>query len=100
MTVTKPSETLEHKVTDLLHEGFNARAFGKYRLPEALGDSRWTDEMIVATWYMAETGEVPPDLNYKTGRFRPAGLQVPRRAGVAGALGCAGHDVGTQPAGG
>mgnify|MGYP000630928273 CR=1 FL=1 len=68
MTVTKPSETLEHKVTNLLHEGFNARAFGEYRLPEALGDSRWTDEMIVATWYMAETGEVPPDLNYKTGK--------------------------------
>ncbi len=68
MTVTKPSETLEHKVTNLLHDGFNARAFGEYRLPEALGDSRWTDELIVSTWHMAETGKVPPDLNYKTGK--------------------------------
>ncbi len=37
---------------------------------EALGDYRWTPEMIIATWKMAETGEVPPEeygLNFETG---------------------------------
>ena len=27
---------------------------------EALGDYRWTSDLILATWRMAETGEVPP----------------------------------------
>jgi glutamate synthase domain-containing protein 2 len=37
----------------------------------ALGDLRWTDELILATWWMAETG-VPPDgrLEYRVGRSR------------------------------
>lgn len=37
---------------------------------EVLGDCRWTAEMILATWKMAETGDVPsPDygLEYETG---------------------------------
>jgi len=35
---------------------------------EALGDFRWTADLLVSTWYMAETGDVPPKgLEYKTG---------------------------------
>jgi len=35
---------------------------------EVLGDRRWTPELLLSTWHMAETGEVPyQDLNYKTG---------------------------------
>ena len=35
---------------------------------EALGDKRWTADLLASTWHMAETGEVPhQDLNYKTG---------------------------------
>ena len=40
---------------------------------EALGDFRWTSDMILATWRMAETGEVIPkdyDFEYETGNFR------------------------------
>ena len=34
----------------------------------ALGDYRWTADLILSTWHMAETGEVPDgELNYKTG---------------------------------
>ena len=36
----------------------------------ALGDFRWTADLILATWKMAETGEVPPaayDYNYECG---------------------------------
>ena len=65
--IVKPSETLVHKTTHLMQDGMKARAFGEYEKPEALGDARWTDELILSTWYMAETGEVPDNLNFKTG---------------------------------
>ena len=42
----------------------------KNPMMEALGDYRWTADMILATWRMAETGEVTPkdyDFEYETG---------------------------------
>ena len=68
MVIAKPSETLIRKTTHLIQDGMRARAFGEYGIPEALGDARWTDELILSTWYMAETGEVPDKLNFKTGK--------------------------------
>ncbi|MDP6888513.1 MAG: glutamate synthase-related protein, partial [Candidatus Thalassarchaeaceae archaeon] len=67
---SKPSPKLLEKTHHLMHDGFHQRAFPdtKYDLPEALGDARWTDELIASTWYMAETGECPDHLNYKTGK--------------------------------
>ena len=67
---SKPSPKLMEKTHHLMHDGFHLRAFPdtKYDLPEALGDARWTDELIASTWYMAETGECPDHLNYKTGK--------------------------------
>jgi glutamate synthase domain-containing protein 2 len=47
------------KVSHYLHAGFSARAHGRQEIPPALGDARWTPEMILATWYMAETGRAP-----------------------------------------
>ena len=66
----KPSPKLLEKTHHLMHDGFHQRAFPDtaYDLPEALGDARWTDELIASAWYMAETGECPDHLNYKTGR--------------------------------
>ena len=33
-----------------------------------IGDKRWTPDLLISTWYMAETGRVPPgDIEYKTG---------------------------------
>ena len=66
--IVKPSDALLHKTTHLMQDGMNARAFGEYEKPKALGDARWTDELILSTWYMAETGEVPDKLNFKTGK--------------------------------
>ena len=63
-----PSEELLTKTTGLMQDGMRARAMGDYIPPEALGDARWTDELILSTWYMAETGEIPEGLNYKTGK--------------------------------
>jgi glutamate synthase domain-containing protein 2 len=38
-------------------------------MPPALGDYRWTDELILSGWHMARTGEMPENgLNYRTGR--------------------------------
>lgn len=35
---------------------------------DALGDYRWTSDLLVSTWYMAETGDVPPvGLEYRIG---------------------------------
>ncbi|MEE4353516.1 MAG: glutamate synthase-related protein [Desulfatiglans sp.] len=35
---------------------------------DTLGDFRWPADLLVSTWYMAETGSVPPlGLEYKTG---------------------------------
>ncbi|MDE0708060.1 MAG: glutamate synthase-related protein [Candidatus Poseidoniales archaeon] len=67
---TKPSPKLLEKTLHLMHDGFHQRAFPDtaYDLPEALGDARWTDDLITSAWYMAETGECPDHLNYKTGR--------------------------------
>ena len=36
--------------------------------PPALGDRRWTPELILATWYQAFHGAPPPTLEYRTGR--------------------------------
>lgn len=34
----------------------------------ALGDNRWTPDLLIATWYMAETGALPPnDVEYRIG---------------------------------
>ncbi|MCX8022619.1 MAG: glutamate synthase-related protein [Syntrophorhabdaceae bacterium] len=38
---------------------------------EILGDRRWTGDLLVSTWHMAETGSIPHQgLNYKTGDSR------------------------------
>ncbi len=63
-----PTKSLFEKTTHLMQDGMNARAFGDFPAPEALGDARWTDELILSTWYMAETGKVPEEFNYKTGK--------------------------------
>ena len=49
------------------NEALQIRENPMYR---ALGDYRWTADLILATWRMAETGEVPPeeyDFNYECG---------------------------------
>jgi len=63
-----PTKSLFEKTTHLMQDGMNARAFGDFPSPESLGDARWTDELILSTWYMAETGKVPEQFNYKTGK--------------------------------
>ncbi len=65
----KPIEQrITEKHTEALRRGFH---FWPQRGPEgipALGDSRWTAELILSTWVQAETGDVPENgLEYRTG---------------------------------
>ena len=57
---------------------------------QALGDRRWSSDLILATWKMAETGEVPPagyDYDYECGRsgggFDQLRFKFPARPPVA-----------------
>jgi glutamate synthase domain-containing protein 2 len=52
------------------HEVCPVRALSIKRNPDfdAMGDFRWTPDLLVSTWYMAETGEVPSGgLEYRIG---------------------------------
>ncbi len=46
----------------------NALSLEKNSLTKVIGDRRWTPDLLISTWYMAETGEAPPgDIEYKIG---------------------------------
>lgn len=51
-----------------LHRGFRVWPTLAFGLPPALGDARWTEELILATWAQAETGHPPEGLEYRVGR--------------------------------
>lgn len=51
-----------------IHEGFRRWSEEIEGAPPAMGDARWTEDLILATWYQAENGRPPTSgLNYKTG---------------------------------
>jgi glutamate synthase domain-containing protein 2 len=61
------------KSIELLHHGFEIWPSLTFGTPPAMGDFRWTEQLILATWYMAATGRVPdgldsPALEYRVGR--------------------------------
>lgn len=64
-----PFELIVEKHTTNLHEGFRRWSEEIVGAPPALGDYRWTDDLILATWYQAAHGRPPENgLEYKTGR--------------------------------
>ena len=61
-------ELIVEKHTQNLRAGFQSWSHSEASAPPALGDYRWTDELILATWMMAETGRPPENgLEYKVG---------------------------------
>jgi glutamate synthase domain-containing protein 2 len=61
-------ELIVDKHTANLRAGFHKRALGLSAPPEAMGDYRWTDELILATYYQAEFGKPPEQgLEYRVG---------------------------------
>lgn len=67
-----PEKSIEQLITDkhtaALHRGFHVwPERGPATMP-ALGDYRWTADLILSTWIQAETGKVPDNgLEYRTG---------------------------------
>ncbi len=51
-----------------IREGYHDLAALDYGVPESMGGYRWTPELILATWRMAETGEVPDGVEHRIGR--------------------------------
>ena len=57
------------KHREALHRGYHAWPTLAHGMPPALGDRRWTDELILATWFQAETGRPPSHgLEHEVGR--------------------------------
>jgi hypothetical protein len=56
------------KHSEALHRGFRLWPQLGF-VPPALGDARWTAELILSTWVQAETGRPPENgLEHRTGR--------------------------------
>ncbi|MGD2158928.1 MAG: FMN-binding glutamate synthase family protein [Anaerolineales bacterium] len=56
------------KHIEYLHQGFNRWSHLELGRPPALGDNRWTADLILSTWYQASTGHPPEDgLEYRVG---------------------------------
>jgi glutamate synthase domain-containing protein 2 len=57
------------KHQEALHRGFRTWPSLAFDRPPALGDARWTDDLILATWTQAETGRPPSNgLEFRVGR--------------------------------
>jgi glutamate synthase domain-containing protein 2 len=57
-----------HKHRAALDHGLEVWPSLERGAPPALGDYRWTDELILSGWHMAATGQMPANgLNYQTG---------------------------------
>lgn len=70
MKSNKTTEQLiVEKHTANLHAGYHGLASGIFEPPDALGDYRWTEELILSTYYQAEHGRPPQNgMEYRAGR--------------------------------
>lgn len=87
-------ERIIEKHQEALHHGFHVWPGLEFDRPAALGDARWTADLILSTWTQAETGEPPENgLEYRVGRsgggfdalefkFLPAEQWIPAREPV------------------
>jgi len=68
MKARTTKERIIEKHQEALHQGFRAWPSLAFDRPAAMGDARWTADLILATWMQAETGH-PPDngLEYQVG---------------------------------
>jgi glutamate synthase domain-containing protein 2 len=61
------SESIVEKHTRKIHRGLQLLPTLDYDIPPALGNKRWTAELILATYAQADSGNVPEGLEYKVG---------------------------------
>ena len=61
-------ELIVEKHSERIHHGIEVLPSLRHGLPEGLGNKRWTAELILATYEMALTGDLPKNgLEYRTG---------------------------------
>ena len=61
-------QLITEKHTECLHRGFHVWPELNYGKMPALGDYRWTADLILSTWVQAETGKPPTNgLEYRVG---------------------------------
>lgn len=66
--LTTIEQLITEKHTKLLHRGLHLWPELKLGRPPALGDYRWTADLILSTWFQAETGRPPVNgLEYRLG---------------------------------
>lgn len=59
---------ITEKHVSALHRGFHVWPTLQFGLMPALGDARWTSDLILSTWHQAETGAPPNNgLEYRVG---------------------------------
>ena len=56
--ITLTDQIIEKHTTNL-HHGYHQRAVGIIEASPALGDYRWTEDLILSTYYQAEYGRPP-----------------------------------------
>jgi glutamate synthase domain-containing protein 2 len=62
-------ELIVEKHINNLRSGYHGRAEGIFPPPDALGDYRWTEDLILSTYYQAEHGRPPENgMEYQFGR--------------------------------
>jgi len=66
--ISQGSELSIQKHSKLIHHGLQVLPTLKHGIPGALGDKRWTAELILATYEQASTGKPPSKLEYKIGK--------------------------------
>jgi len=70
-TLTESIELIVKKHAKKINRGLHVLPTLKYGLPQALGDKRWTSELILATYEQASTGKPPQSgLEFKIGHSR------------------------------
>src|SRR5690348_15950559 len=60
-------ELIVEKHSERIHHGLEVLPTLRHGIPAGLGNKRWTGELILATYEMALTGELPENLEYKVG---------------------------------
>ena len=87
-------ELIIAKHQEALQQGFRTWPSLAFDRPPAMGDARWTADLILATWIQAETGRPPTNgLEYKMGhsgggfdaltfKFLPGGRWLPEQEAI------------------
>ena len=67
MTLNAEPDSIVEKHAQKIHRGLQLLPTLSYGIPSALGNKRWTPELILATYAQANSGAPPHDLEYKIG---------------------------------